>query len=446
MLQFLRGLSQAYAERRAAASIRVIDAQTLLDGRPPALLSSRYERQQKVSRLKRNKKLRELRDSLSDPLEVSGRSFLLKDKSAPQSVTRSEPQGARELCQASLKCELKEGRQSLKCQDLLRQAVAAVDSHTTFADCVFVLKTVVDFSRAKGKYPQGLDEATIRYLADILSERHSSSEESHLPRNLSLAASALAKSQVWVQSFGKSIQQLFAGEQGSLRAFNPTDIAQLCRFMAVFRSFVNASLGSVWTRAHWQLQNHEQQGHRLETTGLVSLMRSLSLCKRRGGSERSGDGFLQPELMTFAKWLQARLIDELGTCTPRQLASALLDMGALNLLEGADGTNSVLHLQREVTRAAASEQMRARDLVSILAGYSKLPTAAFSLLERQLLMTPLLPQMISLMPSCSLQDMCELLHGLASAHIGNRALLEVWSSTFILKARDAAPVKILKAC
>eukprot|EP00913_Durusdinium_trenchii_P013654 g12821.t1 len=53
-------------------------------------------------------------------------------------------------------------------------------------------------------------------------------------------------------------------------------------------------------------------------------------------------------------------------------------------------------------------------------------------------MAPLLPEMIRLMPGCSVQDLCELLHGLASTHITDRALLEAWSSNFVHKALERA--------
>eukprot|EP00435_Cladocopium_sp_Y103_P072226 s334_g39.t1 len=388
----------------------------LLDGRPPALLRS-GERPKSLKDpldLKSKKLKRYDRYDAQNP-EVFDRSALKNEGPVRSAAPQGAPEGPRALCQAARKCH-----DDVKAQSLLRQAAASVHTGTTVVDCTFVLKTIADFTSAKPKRPQRLDEAAIRYLAETLSQRHSSSPELDLDsRNLSLAASSLAKSQVWVQAFGILIQQLFTDEAPKkLRAFNPTDIAQLCHFMAVFRQKMDTNPGSVWAAGHLQLQNHEQQGRRLQATGLVSLLRSLTLSK---------DILQKSELNTFGTWLRARLVDEIGSCSPRQLASAVLDMGALDLLD----VGAVRHLQREITRAATGKEMRARDLASILAGYSKFPAP---LQERQILMAPLLPKMVTLMPNCSLRDMCELLHGLASAHISDRILLEAWSSSFTLKA------------
>ena len=375
-----------HARASFRATIPAVLPGKLLDGRPPALLKS----DGKSGKAHKQKKRR------------------LTDQGVRVESGNIAP-GPRALCQASLKSE------DSKARNLLRQAVALVNTQTSFADCTYVLKTLVDEGTSR------TDEA-VRYIAETLSQRISA-EGSDLnldPRNLSLAASALAKSEVWVPSFGTLIQQLFVEKK--LKSFNPTDITQLCRFMAVFRrSIADEAMASVWTTAQLQLQDHEQCGYRLETTGLVSLLRSLALTQ--GTSHKS-------EMATLAKWLRARLVDELASCSPRQLASALLDLGALNLLDN----RSVMHLQREITRAASDKQMRPRDLASIFAGYSKLPAP---LQERQMLMAPLLPAMLVLMPNCSLQDMCRVLHGLASAHIANKVLLEAWSSTFSLKAGRA---------
>ena len=402
MRHLLRCHASQDLERSANVS-RVIHTKKFLDGRPPVLLrSGEKPKYRQGDRRPKSKKLVDFPQVPHQSVGENGR------------AAQRAQEGSRELCQLALKCT-----EDSKIQNLLRQAVAAIHSGTTLADCTFVLKTIVDITTAKSKNPKHLDEAAIRYVAEKLTQRHSSSSQLHFDsRNLSLAASSLAKSGVWVHSFGNLIQQLYMGGPGALRSFNPTDIAQLCRFLAVFRRSIDTKMSSVWTASHLQLQNQEQQGHRLETTGLISLLRSLTLSK---------DDLQASELTTFATWLRARLIDEVGSCTPRQLASSLLDMGALNLLDD----RTVMYLQREITRAAASKEMRARDLASILAGYSKFPA---TLLERQLLITPLLPKMVTLMPSCSLRDMCELLHGLASAHIGNRLLLEEWSSNFTSKA------------
>lgn len=376
-----------HARASFRATIPAVLPGKLLDGRPPALLKS----DGKSGKAHKQKKRR------------------LTDQGVRVESGNIAP-APRALCQASLKSE------DSKARNLLRQAVALVNTQTSFADCTYVLKTLVDEGTSR------TDEAAVRYIAETLSQRISA-EGSDLnldPRNLSLAASALAKSEVWVPSFGTLIQQLFVEKK--LKSFNPTDITQLCRFMAVFRrSIADEAMASVWTTAQLQLQDHEQCGYRLETTGLVSLLRSLALTQ--GTSHKS-------EMATLAKWLRARLVDELASCSPRQLASALLDLGALDLLDN----RSVMHLQREITRAASDKQMRPRDLASIFAGYSKLPAP---LQERQMLMAPLLPAMLVLMPNCSLQDMCRVLHGLASAHIANKVLLEAWSSTFSLKAGRA---------
>ena len=397
------------------AILRALPAK-LLDGRPPALLRSG----EKTKSLKDPLGLKSKKSKRYDRYDAQNQEVFdqraLKSEGPVRSAAPQDAEGPRALCQAARKCH-----DDVKAQSLLRQAAASVHPGTTIADCTFVLKTIADFTSAKPKQPQRLDEAAIRYLAETLSQRHSSSSELYLDsRNLSLAASSLAKSRVWVQAFGILIQQFFNDEApNNLRAFNPTDIAQLCHFMAVFREKMDAKPGSVWAAGHLQLQNHEQQGRRLQATGLVSLLRSLTLSK---------DKLQKSELNTFGTWLRARLVDEIGSCSPRQLASAVLDMGALDLLD----VGAVRHLQREITRAATSKEMRARDLASILVGYSKFPAP---LPERQILMAPLLPKMVTLMPNCSLGDMCELLHGLASAHISDRILLEAWSSNFTLKAR-----------
>ncbi|CAL1138833.1 unnamed protein product [Cladocopium goreaui] len=396
------------------AILRALPAK-LLDGRPPALLRSG----EKTKSLKDPLGLKSKKSKRYDRYDAQNQEVIdqraLKSEGPVRSAAPQDAEGPRALCQAARKCH-----DDVKAQSLLRQAAASVHPGTTIADCTFVLKTIADFTSAKPKQPQRLDEAAIRYLAETLSQRHSSSSELYLDsRNLSLAASSLAKSRVWVQAFGILIQQFFNDEApNNLRAFNPTDIAQLCHFMAVFREKMDAKPGSVWAAGHLQLQNHEQQGRRLQATGLVSLLRSLTLSK---------DKLQKSELNTFGTWLRARLVDEIGSCSPRQLASAVLDMGALDLLD----VGAVRHLQREITRAATSKEMRARDLASILVGYSKFPAP---LPERQILMAPLLPKMVTLMPNCSLGDMCELLHGLASAHISDRILLEAWSSNFTLKA------------
>ncbi len=391
----MRGILHSYraqathARASFRATIPAVLPGKLLDGRPPALLKSDgdNEKSGKSRKAQKHKKRR------------------LTDQGVRVESGGIVP-GPRALCQASLKSE------DWKARNLLRQAVALVNMQTSFADCTYVLKTLVDERTSRP------DEAAIRYIAETLSQRFSEGSDLNLdPRNLSLAASALAKSEVWVPPFGSLIQQLFVEKK--LKSFNPTDITQLCRFMAVFRrSIADGAMASVWTTAQLQLQDHEKCGYRLETTGLVSLLRSLALTQ--GMSHKS-------EMATLAKWLRARLVDELASCSPRQLASTLLDLGALELLDD----RSMMHLQREITRAASSEQMRPRDLASIFAGYSKLPAP---LQERQMLMAPLLPAMLALMPNCSLQDMCRVLHGLASAHIANKVLLEAWSSTFSLKA------------
>ncbi|CAK8996751.1 Uncharacterized protein SCF082_LOCUS4926 [Durusdinium trenchii] len=144
-----------------------------------------------------------------------------------------------------------------------------------------------------------------------------------------------------------------------------------------------------------------------------------------------------PELV---EWIRARLLEELPTCSPRQLASVLLDLAAWNgtLIDA----KTLDRLQREIRRSidghSRGHAMRARDLASIISGYARLPSAVAGLEARQSAMAPLLPEMIRLMPGCSVQDLCELLHGLASTHITDRALLEAWSSNFVHKALERA--------
>ena len=127
----------------------------------------------------------------------------------------------------------------------------------------------------------------------------------------------------------------------------------------------------------------------------------------------------------FALWLRTRLVKELPLCSPRQLASALLDLGALKLLDDS----SLLQIQREVTRNWRSNNMRPRDLASIISAYSKLEGVP----ARQAAIEPLLPQMLEMMSTLSGASLCELLHGFASANIYDRVLLDEWSDHFAAK-------------
>ena len=302
----------------------------------------------------------------------------------------------------------------------LRQAVGFVDV-STFAGCASTLKAL-----ASTRTTRRPEEASIRYLAERLSQMHSL-EMALCPdhrRNLCLAASALARTNVWASSFGDLVQEVLQDET-LLKSFNPIDIVQLCRFVASFDRFFSARRVA-WKAVLSQLQYQERNGQRLKATGLVSLLRSSVMVNANE----------TPELV---EWIRARLLEELPTCSPRQLASVLLDLAAWNgtLIDA----KTLDRLQREIRRSidghSRGHAMRARDLASIISGYARLPSAVAGLEARQSAMAPLLPEMIRLMPGCSVQDLCELLHGLASTHITDRALLEAWSSNFVHKAHLA---------
>lgn len=295
--------------------------------------------------------------------------------------------------------------------DLLKQAA---ELNSTFSECSLVLKALAECQTSL--------EPSVRYLAEKMVQIYETeSQASNLTRHLCLASSSLARTRVWVAPFGALVEKALHGE-GEL---NCTDIVMVCRFLAVFARFTgDMRLASAWSSAHARLKGHEQKGMRMEALGLVSLLRSMVI------SEQATSHGLSIEGSELAQWLRFRLLDELPLCSPRQLASTLLDLKALNLLD----EKCIMNLQREVTRSLNTGAMRARDLACIIAGYSKRPG---TLQERQNMIGPLLPNMVDLMDACSVHDMCELLHGLASAHIAHRALLEVWSSNFVQKAEAA---------
>ena len=380
-----------FVPRRATGSATSLALPKLINGRPPALLRSG-----KTDRAAFNARARDVRRR--QEITEGPRSFPKKGLG----------QDGKTLCAEDAKFgDVKAA--------LVIQA-ASLDGSSTFADCVSVLQTLAD--RMKGAVAEHPEEASVRYLADLLSQRHSHELVLHSDhrRNLCLAASALARTSVWVSSFGDVIKQIFGEEDGShFDKFNVTDVVQLCRYIAVFDRFFGAT-DKAWAAAYSQLQHQEQRGEKVKAIGLVSLLRSVVISN--GASESA---------TKFHFWVRSRLLNELPTCSPRQLASALLDLGALQLVDAT----VMLHLQREINHALSRHTMRARDLTCIISGYSRLP---LRLLERQNLMTPLLPEMIRLMPGCSVQDMCELLHGLASAHITSRTLLGVWSANFVRKA------------
>ncbi|CAJ1423839.1 unnamed protein product [Effrenium voratum] len=345
-----------------------------LRGRPPALLGRRVERLSEVRKPR----------AVGPGYAIDSASGVVRSNLG---ATESTP---RQLCREAL-------RENVQSRPLLRQAAQRA---TTPAECVLVLSHLA--------HSRPVDEPSMRLLAEKLKQSPTISA-----KQFCLAASAFARARLWVATFGSMVSDLNRQEGSvlSLKDFNQTDLVQLLRFVSVFGGLIEDK-DALWTAAGSRLQEEEQKGQRLDATGLVSLLRSL----------------VQAEHPSLATWLRARLLEELPVCSPRQLASALLDLGALELLD----SRTVQTLQREVTRTMSSnpEAMRPRDLASILAGYSKLS----DLDQRQDLMFPLLPQMQALMPGCSVSDLCEVLHALAAAHITVRALLETWSSNFLDKA------------
>ena len=312
----------------------------------------------------------------------------------------------RKLCEDALQPQ---DDRDLSPISLLRQAGKVAK---TPADCATVINHVVDVSR---------DEPFIRIMVAKLISPSSLTRQS---KHICLAANALARSEIWVPAFGSLVHQLCAHQHPeiSFESLSAVDVAQLCRFTAVFRRHLTGmglQQKHVLETAHSHLQRLEESGKRMEATGLISLLRSVAQV-----SDSLGDAQV---LKSVALWLRTRLVKELPLCSPRQLASALLDLGALRLLDD----NTLVQLQREVTRNWRANTMRARDLVSIISAYAKLEGAHGA---RQDAIQPLLPQMLQMMSQCSGSSLCELLHGLASANMYDRVVLDEWSHHFAEKA------------
>ncbi|CAE7251600.1 unnamed protein product [Symbiodinium sp. CCMP2592] len=318
----------------------------------------------------------------------------------------------RKLCQAALQSSETRNSNALA---LLRQAGRKA---RTPAEAALVLNHIVDMSR---------DEHFIRFLVDKLVSQRLAGQNKHV----CLAASALARVELWMPAFGTLVDQVFAGTHAeiSLEHLSPIDVAQICRFTAVFRRHLECMglpAKRVLEAVHLRLQHLEESGKRLEATGFISLLRSVTQMSEDPADAGSGGSGGSGATRSLAMWLRSRLVKELPLCSPRQLASALLDLGALKQLDD----NTLLQLQREVTRNWRANTMRPRDLASIISGYSKLEGVS----ARQSAIEPLLPQMLFMMNSCSQASLCELLHGLAAANIYDRMLLDEWSSNFHMKA------------
>ena len=356
----------------------------LLRGRPPVLLGRRERRDREVPQ--ESPKKASLPDSTGGIADF------------------------RKLCQAALQSNETSNSNALA---LLRQAGRKA---RTPAEAALVLNHIVDMSR---------DEHFIRFLVDKLVSQRLAGQNKHV----CLAANALARVELWMPAFGTLVDQVFAGTHAeiSLEHLSPIDVAQICRFTAVFRRHLECMglpAKRVLEAVHLRLQHLEESGKCLEATGFISLLRSVTQMSEDpadAGSGGAGSG-----ARSLAMWLRSRLVKELPLCSPRQLASALLDLGALKQLDD----NTLLQLQREVTRNWRANTMRPRDLASIISGYSKLEGVS----ARQSAIEPLLPQMLFMMDSCSQASLCELLHGLAAANIYDRLLLDEWSSNFEMKA------------
>ncbi|CAE7204568.1 unnamed protein product [Symbiodinium sp. CCMP2456] len=367
----------------------------LLRGRPPVLLGRRERRDRDV------------------PQESPKKAFLPASTGGIADF--------RKLCESALQSRETSTSNALA---LLRQAGRKA---RTPAEAALVLNHIVDMSR---------DEHFIRFLVDKLVSQHLAGQSKHV----CLAANALARVELWMPAFGTLVDRVFAGTHAeiSLEQLSPIDVAQICRFTAVFRRRLESTglpAKRVLEAVHLRLQRLEESGKELEATGFISLLRSVT--------QMSDMDVADAGTRSLAMWLRTRLVKELPLCSPRQLASALLDLGALKQLDD----NTLLQLQREVTRNWRANTMRPRDLASIISGYSKLEGVS----ARQCAIEPLLPQMLEMIGSCSQASLCELLHGLAAANIYDRLLLDEWSSNFEMKvlgslgSSEAAPYTLSPA-
>eukprot|EP00928_Gymnodinium_smaydae_P035621 TRINITY_DN25039_c0_g1_i1.p1 TRINITY_DN25039_c0_g1~~TRINITY_DN25039_c0_g1_i1.p1 ORF type:complete len:1195 (-),score=227.65 TRINITY_DN25039_c0_g1_i1:352-3894(-) len=324
------------------------------------------------------------------------------------------------------------GRQEPPQAHYQRLLLEAAQATATPADAALVLST---FSSLLKPQDKGHD---LHDTFSKLFERVAASPAAR-PRDVCLAASALARSRVWHAALGErllrghgsgGVDAAVPGAADFCRSCNYVDIAQLCHFVGVFRREMAALgccheelLGSVLQRL--EALEEDTSLRPLGPEGLASLLRSV--CRLVTADvmidlRLSG----RPAAITVSKlgrWLRARLLRELPLCDARHLAWALHDLHTLGLLD----ETTLVAINREIERLRTSRGLNARDVASIVSGYARLDVQAT--LARDM-MRPLVPQVLGALPDASGTDLCELLHSVSSVLLRDRALMGAWATHF----------------
>jgi len=308
----------------------------------------------------------------------------------------------------------------------------AVGVALTSSDCSWLMCRIVDL--------QCSDPPLLRTLAARVVDALGPGTPA---RDIARCSHALGKANLWDARLGdqlvramyspsgnSSSEGQFLEKQFFWKDCNTQSLSMLCRFISVFRremSSLGFPLLMFIQHLNRKLTALESKGEVPSIIGLASMTHSLARLRDGGINE----GVAQ----SIGPWLRTRVLRDLAKCESRQLASLLHDFLDLSLMTGPALTS----LKREIDRAYSLALLKPRDLVSIASGYARLPVEAS---ERRNLISNMIPQLISCLSSCKASEFCGLVHGMAKAHLWDRALLEAWASHYKDFSKNLTPIQL----